>query len=375
MFHVYIVNPVFHLFHLKVVYFEKLSISSEIKTMESYKYSRRRRKERRWEWKKQPGYPKRPLSAYNCFYRDERMRMLDEIPMNKDRGGLTGMSKLIGQRWKVLSTAMKHPYEMEAHAEKAKYEKKVRLFKVQTLLNYESGETTVVSTIDGTEPTNSNQSHSSDGHRPSVTGTEHSGCVGKKSCIISPASCFKVNVLTKEPVKNQNIPFNPVSGGTTRCTGSEQFDMSSMYHNLLDHTTQATYEIYCNTVIDGSSFQVSHGHGNATVEDQRNRNKIILLTDTLSGDNTVPPVTDGVHPKNYSRTMLGMEQQQQHKQELDQNSCDAWDCESITSSVFFDNDFSCLVDSHAVPTVRHVDTSQGRKDKHEPNCSGDNYQS
>jgi hypothetical protein len=101
---------------------------------------RERGKLRRWVWKKAPGYPKRPLSAYNCFYRDERLRMVHEIPKSDERGGLTGMSRRIGPRWKALSKEMKQPYEKEALEEKVKYGELVAIFKASALSEFDRQE-------------------------------------------------------------------------------------------------------------------------------------------------------------------------------------------------------------------------------------------
>jgi HMG (high mobility group) box len=346
--------------------------------MDSYnQYNQRRRKPRQWEWKKQPGYPKRPLSAYNCFYRDERMRMLEEIPMNTDRGGLPGMSKLIAQRWKGLSTEMKHPYEIEAYKEKVQYDKKVRHFKVKILLNFESEETeetTVVSTDEAEQPSSS-PSHSSEGTLLSAKHTP--GFVDKNSCIISPISFFEgnsANVLTTEYYTSHTIPFNPVSeGATTRYIGTEKFDMSSMYDNWSDQAVRETFEMYCNTAVDAvASSQNANCHNSATANDPNIRNiAMTMLTHAPSGNDTVPTGTLDMDPISYAilQLSLGQQQQQHHAQESNQISCDDdWECQSVDTSAFFDNDFTSMFECHnTVP-------SDVRNDNNEENFYGD-YQS
>jgi HMG (high mobility group) box len=90
--------------------------------------SRRKRTEpKKWEWKKPDGFPKRPLHAYNCFYRDERKRIIEDN--TGLLGGLTGLSAIISKRWKDLPMDLKEPYLNEAKEEKDLYDDAVRCWK------------------------------------------------------------------------------------------------------------------------------------------------------------------------------------------------------------------------------------------------------
>jgi hypothetical protein len=80
--------------------------------------------------------PKRPLSAYNIFFRKERQALLGEDlalefeisdqtrrKHRKTHGkiGFAEMAKLVGQRWKKLDTTTKQGFEEQANGEKERY--------------------------------------------------------------------------------------------------------------------------------------------------------------------------------------------------------------------------------------------------------------
>jgi len=90
--------------------------------------------------------PKRPLSAYNIFFREERERILAEIPgemeipshgqpqrrerKKKPHGkiGFQDLAKSVGQRWQQLTPEEMEAYKEKANAELVRYKKEMELF-------------------------------------------------------------------------------------------------------------------------------------------------------------------------------------------------------------------------------------------------------
>lgn len=68
--------------------------------------------------KKDPNAPKRGLSAYMFFANEQRENVRAENP-----GIAFGqVGKVLGERWKALSTKQREPYETKAAADKKRYE-------------------------------------------------------------------------------------------------------------------------------------------------------------------------------------------------------------------------------------------------------------
>jgi len=65
-----------------------------------------------------PNAPKRPLSAYVCFYNDVREKISKQNPDNS----MTENCKIIGENWNTLSETQKAKYEKMATKERTKYE-------------------------------------------------------------------------------------------------------------------------------------------------------------------------------------------------------------------------------------------------------------
>jgi hypothetical protein len=96
--------------------------------------------------KKQKDKPKRPLSAYNIFFKEERQRILKEIPDKeiaddskkplKRKGKKTphgkidfqSLAKIIGKRWQELSESELDIYKSKSQADKLRYKKEMEAY-------------------------------------------------------------------------------------------------------------------------------------------------------------------------------------------------------------------------------------------------------
>ncbi|KAL7462490.1 hypothetical protein ACHAXS_002869 [Conticribra weissflogii] len=63
--------------------------------------------------------PKRPLSGYNFFFKDERVRILEAGIIGTM--GFQTMAKTVGSRWKALSEDQRKPYQERAKADMVRY--------------------------------------------------------------------------------------------------------------------------------------------------------------------------------------------------------------------------------------------------------------
>ena len=111
---------------------------------------KRKRKSPAVPWKKPKDMPKRPLSAYNLFFKDERERLLGTAASQKKEGdqattgaktgkrkkstggiGFANLAKTIAAKWNDLDPESRAPYEQTAAKEKARYDAAVAKWRAE----------------------------------------------------------------------------------------------------------------------------------------------------------------------------------------------------------------------------------------------------
>jgi len=92
--------------------------------------------------KKSSGKPSRPLSAYNVFYRDERVKWLAETAQHvrcenteaiDSKSRFLDMGKAISSRWKLISPEERVKYEKIAQEDKKRYNNEKKEYNEQIL--------------------------------------------------------------------------------------------------------------------------------------------------------------------------------------------------------------------------------------------------
>lgn len=88
-------------------------------------------------WKKPKDMPRRPLSAYNLFFKSERQRIVSSIEKDKPQKGkgkslgigFAGLARNIASKWKTLSTSDRSVFDAKAKIEKARYRQEIAVWK------------------------------------------------------------------------------------------------------------------------------------------------------------------------------------------------------------------------------------------------------
>ena len=85
--------------------------------------------------------PKRPLSAYNFFFQNERKKLLEIMPTRSEgkprrshgKCGFAQMAKIIAKKWsdKEIDPEEKSLFEELARKEKLRYKQEMALYKIQ----------------------------------------------------------------------------------------------------------------------------------------------------------------------------------------------------------------------------------------------------
>ena len=90
-------------------------------------------------WKKPKDMPKRPLSAYNIFFREQREIMCKEGGVSRGASksgkspgiGFAGLAKTIAVKWKEIPDGSRTPYTAQAAIEKDRYNKEMVVWRAK----------------------------------------------------------------------------------------------------------------------------------------------------------------------------------------------------------------------------------------------------
>ena len=76
--------------------------------------------------------PRRPLSAYNLFFKDERKQILESENTCRSTPGFESVAKTIGGRWKLISDERRAHYKALADADLQRYVNEVKVYEEMT---------------------------------------------------------------------------------------------------------------------------------------------------------------------------------------------------------------------------------------------------
>ena len=127
---------------------------------------KRKRKPPAVPWKKPKDMPRRPLSAYNIFFKHEREVIMaqraaaaggadkpsipqDSSPQSSTKSkkhvksgvGFAGLAKSIAAKWKEMDAESREPFEKSAAGEKAKYKEKMLIWRAKQKAEKEAQQT------------------------------------------------------------------------------------------------------------------------------------------------------------------------------------------------------------------------------------------
>ena len=105
--------------------------------------SKKKQSKKRAVRRKDKDKPKRPLSAYNFFFKEERQRLLELLPAKEDvpdqkkqkrkkeshgKIGFENLAKEIGKRWQELSDDQSSSYKEKASEDMKRYKQEMDMF-------------------------------------------------------------------------------------------------------------------------------------------------------------------------------------------------------------------------------------------------------
>ena len=163
--------------------------------------------------KKREGAPKRPMSAYNFFFQEERKRLLDALPKQDDglqekkrrdrsphnKISFSALGKTIGKNWKQVGSIEMARYEELAERDTDRYLREMNVFEAKEQQEAAVGLPTRMKSIEGSiSSTSKNEWFATDRSREQqlrpITGGEQYD--------------FESNSIQHGNASEMNIPFN-----------------------------------------------------------------------------------------------------------------------------------------------------------------------
>jgi len=113
-----------------------LASTIDVKNDQQLKAAPHSGKTKRRKWKKPKGKPKRPLSAYNLFFQQERERLVN----GKEKIGFADMAKNIAGKWKKLEDSDKTGFNAKAEEEQKRYKVELERWEKEQQIKKEAEE-------------------------------------------------------------------------------------------------------------------------------------------------------------------------------------------------------------------------------------------
>ena len=204
-------------------------------------------------WKKPVGKPKRPLSAYNIFFKEERARLVAEINGSATGGasaaeeadrqqseaarshrkthgmGFAGLAQNIAGKWKTLDNASRRPYEKKAAVDKARYVREVAAWKTSLQEAGEQGHAAGYSTAPSTPRAHQVTDSSSEDETPRRRGKKRKS-PGKKTTTPKRKQ-------SKSPKKQRSR----ATSGTSTTAAANQHQLFHMHHDQQMDSSEQYY--------------------------------------------------------------------------------------------------------------------------------------
>ena len=204
-------------------------------------------------WKKPIGKPKRPLSAYNIFFKEERARLVAEINGSANGGasaaeeadrqqseaarshrkthgmGFAGLAQNIAGKWKTLDNASRRPYEKKAAVDKARYVREVAAWKTSLQEAGEQGHAAGYSTAPSTPRAHQVTDSSSEDEAPRRRGKKRKS-PGKKTTTPKRKQ-------SKSPKKQRSR----ATSGTSTTSAANQHQLFHMHHDQQMDSSEQYY--------------------------------------------------------------------------------------------------------------------------------------